>query len=128
MKAWGMICLISFGGMIETLTRSHGADAPIWGTLLGVGLVGWSWAAVFAAVTQAVNALTGRRRPLPRTDPQALAAEMATLNAQIAQLRDTATSFDMSFDQTLQRLDERLRRVEQQAAYVPPTITVGRGQ
>jgi len=60
----------------------------------------------------------GRPLPLPRTDPQALAAEVAALNTQIAQLRDTATSFDVSFDQTLERMDERLRRVEQQSPYV----------
>lgn len=128
MKAWGVICLISLGGLTETAVRASGHDAPIWGTLLGVSIIGWSWATVCDLFVRLSDALTGRRKALPRTDPQALAAEMAALNAQIAQLRDTATSFDVSFDHTLQTLDERLRRIEQQSSYVHPTVPLGRGQ
>lgn len=127
MKAWAVICLISLGGLVETAVGSHGHDAPVWGTLLGVSVIGWSWAAVCSIIGQGLDALTGRRKALPRTNPQALAAEMAALNAQIAQLRDTATSFDVSFDHTLQTLDERLRRIEQQSAYVQPPVPLGRG-
>ena len=90
--------------------------------LLLVAALGWGWAALFAGgralLRHAAALLIGRPVPLPRTDPQVLAAEVAALNAQIAQLRDTATSFDVSFDQTLERMDERLRRVEQQSPYV----------
>lgn len=128
MKSWGVICLVSFGGLIEAVVRSGGHDGPIWGTIFGVSVIGWSWAAVCTVVNQCLDALLGRRKALPRTDPQALAAEIAGLNAQIAQLRDTATSFDVSFDHTLQTLDERLRRMEQQAAYTQPTIPLGQGR
>ncbi|MBV9851239.1 MAG: hypothetical protein JO250_16335 [Armatimonadetes bacterium] len=90
--------------------------------MVAVTACGWGWYAIGqtarAALSRLQAVLTGRPQPLPETDPKALAAEMAALNAQISQLRDTATSFDLSFDQTLQRLDERLRRLEQQSAYV----------
>ena len=128
MKSWGVICLISLGGLTETAAHGGWHDAPIWGTLLAVSVVGWSWAAAVTALSQFLDALTGRRKALPRTDPQVLSAEVAALNAQIAQLRDTATSFDVSFDHTLQTLDERLRRIEQQTVYVQPTVPLGRGR
>lgn len=128
MKAWGAVCLMSLGGLVETAMRASWHDAPLWGTLLGVSALGWGWAAICAVVGRLLDALTGRRQALPRTDPRALAAEVAALNAQIAQLRDTATSFDVSFDHTLQTLDERLRRIEQQTAYVQPTVPLGHGQ
>ena len=125
MKAWGAICLVSLGGITDAAMNS-GHDAPLWGVLLGVSILGWSWSVIANAALRLWSAVTGRRLPLSQADPQALAAEMAALNAQIAQLRDTATSFDVSFDRTLGGLDERLRRVEQQTAVPPPTVTLGR--
>lgn len=126
MKAWGAIGLVCLGGFTEALMRGW-HDALLWGVLLGASVVGWSWSALFTGATRLWSAVTGRRLPLSASDPQALAAEMAALNAQIAQLRDTATSFDVSFDRTLVCLDERLRRVEQQTAYVPPpSVPLGR--
>ena len=119
------VCLISLGGLIEN-TNAYGSGNDHgfgwWMTLVLISACGWGWYGV-AKTAQAVAArlrvmLTGQPQSLPTTDPKALAAEMAALNAQISQLRDTATSFDMSFDQTLERLDARLRRLEQQSAYV----------
>ena len=125
------LCLVSLGGLIENMDaygsgNDHGFG--LWLTLLLVSACGWGWYGVAktakAAAIRFRVMLTGQSQSLPTTDPQALAAEMAALNAQISQLRDTATSFDMSFDQTLERLDERLRRLEQQSAYVQ----VGQGR
>ena len=131
MKAWGAVCWISLGGLIETL---FAGTHHVWPWLIMLGAFGsaWGWSAAieaFGSARRFVTArVTGQAVPLPATDPQALAAEVAALNAQIAQLRDTATSFDVSFDQTLHRLDERLRRIEQQTAYVqpPPYVQTGR--
>ncbi len=123
MKSWGTIFWISLGALIDHLWLGMGriGTTPFVLLLLTAAL-GWGWAAIFAGgralLRQAASMLTGRPVPLPRTDPRALADEMAALNAQIAQLRDTATSFDISFDHTLERLDERLRRVEQQSSYL----------
>ncbi len=129
MKIWGAIFLLSSGMMIGfNAGFNAGATGDSKGlfwtalTLMGVSALGWLWSALAASVKtlwqQASYVLTGRAPARPTTDPKALAAEVAALNAQIAQLRDTATSFDVSFDQTLQRMDERLRRVEQQAPFV----------
>ena len=123
MKAWGAVFWISLGALIDHLWlgENHIGTSPMV-LLLLVSALGWGWAALLTGVCslcrQAAALLLGRPMPLPRTDPKALAAEVAALNAQLAQLRDTATSFDVSFDHTLERMDERLRRVEQQSPYV----------
>ena len=123
MRAWGTVFWISLGVLIDHLWLGAGRlGTTPFVLLLLVAALGWGWAALLAGgralFRQAAALLIGRPLPLPRTDPKALAAEVAALNAQLAQLRDTATSFDVSFDQTLERMDERLRRVEQQSPYV----------
>ena len=123
MKAWRAVFWISLGALIDHLWlgENHFSTFPMV-LLLLVAALGWGWTALLTGARalgrQAASLLLGRPLPLPRTDPRALAAEVAALNAQLAQLRDTATSFDVSFDQTLERMDERLRRVEQQSPYV----------
>ena len=123
MKAWGAVFWISLGALIDHLWlgAGHIATFPMV-LLLLVAALGWGWAALLTGARtlcrHTASLLLGRPLPLPRTDPRALAAEVAALNAQLAQLRDTATSFDVSFDRTLERMDERLRRVEQQTPYV----------
>ncbi len=131
MRAWGAVFWISLGTLIDHLWLGAGRfSATPLVLLLLVSILGWGWAALLAGgralFRHAASLLLGRPLPLPRTDPQALAAEVAALNAQIAQLRDTATSFDVSFDQTLERMDERLRRVEQQSPYVQ-NVQIKRG-
>jgi hypothetical protein len=127
MKVWGAICLISLGGFTES-GMSGWHDAPLWGLFVGVSLLGWCWSAIFAGTCRLWAAITGKRAPLAQTDPRALAAEIAALNAQLAQLRDTGTAFDMSFDKTLECMDERLRQVEQRTRYTPApqSVPVGR--
>lgn len=118
------ICLVSVGGFIQSaISVGFGTQAnETWAAVFAITGLGWMWATLGNAALKLRDAfiarLTGRPQPLPATDPKALAAEVAALNAQIAALRDTATSFDVSFDQTLARMDERLRRVEQQSPYV----------
>ena len=129
MKAWGAICLISLGGLTESAMRGGWHDAPLWGLLTLVSTLGWCWSALFAGACRVWDAVTGKRHALPRTDPRALASELEALNTQISQLRDTATSFDVSFDRTLECLDERLRQVEQRTNYAPPpSVQIGRNR
>jgi hypothetical protein len=120
MKFLSAVCLISLGGFLETF--SGGAGRGMWLLAFAVSGCGWAWYGIGVTAARALTrlraAVTGRPPALLETDPQALAAEIRALNAQLAQLRDTATSFDMSFDQTLHRLNERLSRLEQQSAYV----------
>lgn len=122
MRIWRTACLVSLGAIIGIGTASGGEHLAWWPLTCAVSAAGWGWLSLGAAARTLLARLTylvtGRQVLPPRTDPKALAEEVAALNAQIAQLRDTATSFDVSFDHTLQRLDERLRRVEQQTPYV----------
>ena len=126
MKVWGTICLISLGGLTESAMNGR-HDAPLWGLFTGVSLLGWCWSALAAGAMRLWRAVTGQRQPLAQADPRALAAEITALNAQLTQLRDTGTAFDMSFDRTLECMDERLRQVEQRTRYAPtsPTVQVG---
>ena len=60
-------------------------------------------------------------------------AELSEMKRQLADLRETTTKFDMSFDAALSRMEERLERVEERqgvpaaAASGDATISVGRG-
>jgi len=121
MKFWRAAFFVSVGWLLDEMFRFHSLD---WrGSVVSLAaLTGWGWFALAAGIRGVFCTLffrvTGQPLPLRVTDPQALAAEIAALNAQISQLRDTATSFDVSFDETLHRMDERLRRVEQQSPFV----------
>lgn len=129
MKTWGAIGLLSLGGLTESAMRGSWHDAPLWGLLAIVSTLGWCWSALSIGSIRLWSAITGKKPALAQTDPRALAAEVQALNAQISQLRDTATSFDVAFDRNLECLDERLRQVEQRTIYVtPPSVPVGRSQ
>lgn len=125
MKALGAICLFSVGGLIESGLQHAGHDAALWGMVSAISGLAWCWSALFSGAARLLNAIAGKRPAHAHTDPRILASEVEALNAQLAQLRDTATSFDVSFDKTLVCLDERLRQVEQRSNYSPPTIPVG---
>ena len=121
MKFWRAAFFASLGWLMDEMFRFRHLDWPGI-AVLSVSLTGWGWSALTARIRELLRSVffrvTGQPLPLPVTDPQALAGEIAALNAQISQLRDTATSFDVSFDETLHRMDERLRRVEQQSPFV----------
>jgi uncharacterized protein YicC (UPF0701 family) len=51
--------------------------------------------------------------------------ELTEIKQQVAELRDTTTRFDMSFDAALTRLEQRMDSVETQAGQ--PRITVTQG-
>jgi hypothetical protein len=112
---WRVLCLAGLGGFAESLS-AHTGHAGVWLVMTAAGAIGWSWAAVITGLLavrdRLTEMLTGRAPRRAATDPKAMAAEIASLRAQLAQLRDTAHSYDLSFDDTLHRLDERLRTVE----------------
>ena len=119
---WRTMCLVGLGGIVESLmTRPeliNGASSHTasWAILFTAGIIGWSWAFAIATALRLYDRvhrmLTGRPSRHAAADPRALAAEIAALQAQIAHLRDTAASYDLSLDDSLHRLDERLQRVE----------------
>lgn len=49
--------------------------------------------------------------------------QIDALRAEIAGLRDTSTQFDMSLEHTVERLEERVGRVETKAAPRPATVS-----
>jgi hypothetical protein len=53
-----------------------------------------------------------RMNALGRAD-ETLLAELQELKRQMAELRDTTTRYDMSFDSALQRMESRMSHVEQ---------------
>jgi hypothetical protein len=46
--------------------------------------------------------------------------ELGALRQEVASLRDTTTTFDMSFDAAISRLEQRVDRVEEIGAIAPP--------
>lgn len=52
---------------------------------------------------------------------QNLASELREIKNQMAELRDTTTRYDMSFDSALQRLENRMGSVEQRLGNVEQT-------
>lgn len=64
--------------------------------------------------------------------PNELKAELAELKRQVAELRDTTTKFDMSFDAAVGRLEDRVDKVEarqygETAGVTPPVASAPYG-
>ncbi len=125
MKFLPAFCLLSLGIFIGLNLSGgyNGGQIQFFGLCFLASGIAWRWPQItrmaYAIRSRVLVTVTGKTPPpYPTTDPAALAAEMARLNAQMAQLRETAMGFDDSFSQTLHRLDERLRRVEQQSSYI----------
>jgi len=130
---WRALCLVGLGGVIETTLSLSGPGNGLppnhlssWAILCAGGAVGWSWATVltwlFALRNNIIRMVTGKPVKPEATDPAVIAEELAALRAQLGQLRDTAHSYDLSFDDTLHRLDERLRRVEHKSEPTPVVV------
>ena len=115
MAPFRLICLVGLGGLIQA-HLDHAGDTLGWLVVFCAGGVGWSWAAVIAAAIGLRNRvrswITGKPTNRSATDPSLLAEEIYALRTQVANLRDTATSYDLSLDEALQRIDERLKHVE----------------
>lgn len=127
------MCLVGLGGVIESAMAQSAPGSGLqpshlssWAILCAGGAVGWSWATVLtwlsALRNNIIRMVTGRPIKREATDPAVIAEELAALRAQLGQLRDTAHSYDLSFDDTLHRLDERLRRVEHKTEPTPVVV------
>ncbi|MCX6361203.1 MAG: hypothetical protein NT029_15460 [Armatimonadetes bacterium] len=51
----------------------------------------------------------------PTNQASASTSEIEALRRQIAELRDTTTNFDLSFDTALQRIEQRVTHLEQKS-------------
>jgi hypothetical protein len=118
------ITLVALGGLVALTIHMRYpwviTDPKPWVLALTVGLIGWSWGAIFAFAanfhTRLLAAL-GVKAPR-RDDAAALADELRALRVQVTEMRETASAFDLSFDAALERLDRRVERVEQKSEYV----------
>lgn len=78
---------------------------------------------IFALLIPIIAIITSHQRKMAeikaqqgtKVTPQ-VEAELAALRREVAELRDTATNYDMSFDAALTRLEQRVDRVEQRPA------------
>jgi hydrogenase maturation factor HypF (carbamoyltransferase family) len=51
----------------------------------------------------------------------AVKQEMAALRAELAAMRDTSTQFDMSLENSIERLEQRISHMETKTRTVPPS-------
>ena len=65
------------------------------------------------------------RSPLPDSS---VAAELRALREQVAQMQSTGHSFDLSFDEALNRMENRLSRLETKSAASGTTAATDAGQ
>ncbi|MCC6728055.1 MAG: hypothetical protein IT208_01825 [Chthonomonadales bacterium] len=81
--------------------------------------------AIFMSIPLAAILCAHRRRmaeiELRHRQPgdEALRQQVNALQQQVAALRDTTTSYDLSFDTALQRVERRLSAVERNGAHAP---------
>ena len=102
-----------------------GVFIPISAIVLGIG------AGIVKTITGSQERRMEMRLRLQQGQSDAVTQQIAALRAEIAALRDTSTQFDVSLEQTVQRLEDRLGRLETKsavqsvAAHDEPTQRVG---
>lgn len=78
----------------------------------------WTFVTIMVLVGLAKSVMKHRQQMaemgrLRREDGGSLAGELGQLRVELAELRDTATSYDLSFDTALQGIASRVARLEQ---------------
>jgi hypothetical protein len=68
-----------------------------------------------AIITSHQRKLAEIRANTPTHQAPANTSEIEALRRQIAELRDTTTNFDLSFDTALQRIEQRVTHLEQKS-------------
>lgn len=96
---------------------------PISAIVLGIG------AGIVKTITNSQEKRLEMRLRLQQGQSDAVTQQIAALRAEIAALRDTSTQFDVSLEQSVQRLEDRLSRLETKSTTTPahdePTQRVG---
>src|ERR1051325_8256178 len=93
------------------------------GMSLGVGAI--------AIVTEHFQKMAKIRAQVPARGSQPVLEAIEAIRKEVADLRDTSTKYDMSFDAALQRMESRLTHVEQRVnrfenESLPQEISAGR--
>jgi uncharacterized coiled-coil protein SlyX len=87
-----------------------GVFIPISAIVLGIG------AGIVKTITQSQERRLEMRLRLQQGQSDAVTQQIAVLREEVTALRDTSTQFDVSLEQTVQRLEERLGRLETKSA------------
>ena len=69
---------------------------------------------IVAVITSHMRRMAELKLRMRETAVQANADEVEKLRSELQELRDTTTRFDLSFDTALQRLEDRVQRLEHQ--------------
>ncbi len=98
----------------------------------GIALLVWTSAK--AKLEHRKLDIMGRHPIAPALPNDAILAELKALKQQMADMQSTSHQFDISFDETLNRMESRVNRLETkaaasaaQAADTPPTLRNGQG-
>jgi len=90
----------------------------------GIGLMVWLSVAASVKARLEHGKLHGRLDQPQETQPSLaedrVLAQLQALRAEVAQLRDTSTQFDLSLEHAVQRLEERVSRGEAKSAPSQP--------
>lgn len=79
---------------------------PITAIVLGIG------SGIVQSVLKSQERRLEMRLQAQQSQNEDVTRQLGTLRAEIAALRDTSTQFDMSVEHSVQRLEERLSRIE----------------
>lgn len=63
------------------------------------------------------NVVEARFKTMQQTDDSVM-AELRDMKRQVAELRDTSTQYDMSFDAALQRMESRMVHIESRVTHL----------
>ncbi len=81
-------------------------------------------AGIVKSILNSLERQTEMRLRAQQGTNEATAQQIAALKQEVAALRDTSTQFDVSLEQSVQRLEERMGRMETRAASqaAPPSL------
>ncbi|MBV9849740.1 MAG: hypothetical protein JO250_08730 [Armatimonadetes bacterium] len=88
---------------------------PITAIVLGIG------SSIVKSILQSQERRLEMRLQNQQGQNDAVVQQLAALRAEVAGLRDTSTQFDLSLENSMQRLEERVSRLEIKAAV--PSVT-----
>jgi len=94
--------------VFEPLALLFGAAGVLGGIAGIIGAAGW-------ARVERIKA-EGKRRPASDASQETVLAEIQALRQQIQEMQSTGHQFDLSFDEALTRLEQRVGGLERKAA------------
>ena len=97
--------------------EGFGAALAMFSLFGGTSLI--IWTTVQAKIARIKAEAQARQQSAPLPEDNAILAEMKAMRQQMEQMQSTSHGFDLSFDEALSRLEQRISRVETKVAAVP---------